>query len=304
MPASLLAVGCAMGPSPETLVDELRVLHIDAPPEVLPGELAPVQAVVVEPEAAPYEVAVWSCTRGPEGCIEATGAGWATPVARGDASGESLLAHLTDVAVNPALAGFVDEEPIPLLSLFALACAPGVCPLFEVEPGSADEEALLADPFAMLQDLPMEGVSLATRTLSVSTRADGERHANPDEVSCKLDGELSEVDGGRRVPLKCRARGAFDGEAAFYGYSLVGGWEGQSSAIGAADGAVSIPYAWVAPPEDPKPSEGEPAVWPEPLLVVAVDGLGGVGLGQHSISIDGELVTLSPLTLTGRWLSR
>ena len=157
--------------------------------------------------------------------------------------------------------------------------------LAEPAPDSAESDALraaLGEPFTLLEDLPMLGVSLALRSLSVSTRDDVERVQNPTVECSARDGEPGEplsVEAGGRLPMLCAVSGTYDGDAALWGYTTAGGWEGEAQELDPGD--IDKEYVWIAPKEAPDV--------PVPIWVVSVDGFGGVGLWSG----EGE-VTLAP----------
>ena len=65
--------GCAMGPSAETLVDELRVLAVLADkPEARPGETVALESLVVDPRRWVRRHGM-DVHPGPDGCLEAAG---------------------------------------------------------------------------------------------------------------------------------------------------------------------------------------------------------------------------------------
>jgi len=283
--------GCAMGPSAETLVDELRVLAVLADkPEARPGETIALESLVVDPLDAGYDVMAWTCTPGPDGCLESagfTGVAWDGLVA---AAGPESPWVESAYFVAPLLAEFVGPDPVPLVQHWTLACEPGLCPVLDAaleapDPGSVEASALraeLGEPFTILEDLPMEGVSLALRSLAVSTRDDTERLQNP-TVSCRSqdgeDGAPLTVEAGGRLTMVCAVSGTYDGDAALWGYTTAGGWEGEAQELDPGD--TEKEYVWIAPEEVP-----EAAV---PVWVVSVDGFGGVGLWSGEVEVTAAL---------------
>ena len=279
--------GCAMGPSAETLVDELRVLAVLADkPEARPGETVALESLVVDPLDAGYDVMAWTCTPGPDGCLEAaglTGVSWDGLVTAAQPEDPWLESAYF---VAPQVSEFVGPEPVPLVQHWTLACEPGLCPvldaaLAEPAPDSAESDALraaLGEPFTLLEDLPMLGVSLALRSLSVSTRDDVERVQNPTVECSARDGEPGEplsVEAGGRLPMLCAVSGTYDGDAALWGYTTAGGWEGEAQELDPGD--IDKEYVWIAPKEAPDV--------PVPIWVVSVDGFGGVGLWSGEVEV-------------------
>lgn len=260
IPCLVLAVGCMPGPSEDTLVDELRVIGaIAEPPEVAPGETTAVDVVVADPLGSGAEVAVWLCTPADDGCAEA-GSSTQGRVAVGSPTDGRFRADLT---VDPLWAAFAGPEPIPT-SIWVLACEPGVCPLFDRLGGDAldDEvEALLANPTEWVGDLPLTGVSLAVKQLSVSTRDEADRNDNP-VLSVSAPEESTT---GEEWLLDVTVADS-NGVAEIMGLSTAGGF--GLTAFEALDGQATM--QWYAP-DDP----GEVQ-----LYAVASDGLGGMAIWQ------------------------
>ena len=271
------AAGCASGPSEETLIDELRVLAVAADPvEVQPGEVVALDALVVDPTGDGAQVLTWTCTPGVDGCLEAaleTAVVWdGAAVTTLDGSGVVS----SEVTVSPALSAFAATTPTALVASYTLACAPGLCPVFELagaEAGTADGDALtvaLADPFGMLEALPMEGVSLAALGLLVSSRGADERRQSP-QLTCAVD--VPAVTPGGEVVVTCDVAGDFDDDAGLWGYGTSGGFEAPSVAVGDGD---TVPYVWFAPDEQTAEV---------PLWLVLIDGQGGLAVWEGAVAV-------------------
>ena len=96
-----------------------------------------------------------------------------------------------------------------------MACAAGLCPLLEDE--EPDEEDL-SDPFTMRETLPLEGVSLARRSVWISTADPAERRQNP---TIEADFESEQRVGVEESKELCfSVSGATEG----YGYASAGGF--------------------------------------------------------------------------------
>lgn len=261
----ILALGCG-GPSDETLLDELRVLAmVPEAPEIAPMESTVLHTRVVDPAGQGGSALVWSCTLLGETCLE-------------DEEGRAAeLAPLTDgrvqttVSASAALAAAATEEPLPLLLVWALACEDGLCPLIEdVRAGAEVDPALWADPTDWIDELPMQGVSLALSTLYVSTRAADARHAAP---ALEASAETWTVAAGETLSLEALATGALGEEAKVWAYAEAGGFTMPSER---PDEAGLVALDWVAPEE---PGE-------VPLYLVLVDGLGGSALWEGAALVE------------------
>lgn len=181
---ALPLAGCGGGPSDETLVDTLQVVAVVAePPEIAPGEATVVTPVVADPQATGADVLQWTCTPSESGCAEAFVPGFGVTV------GTVAAPPTTTWAAPTELAYVFAEDPslvFPVL-VWTLACAPGACSVVDEvaadpQPGTAEGDALvetLADPSAILADLPIEAVALTLQTFGVSARSAEERVVNP-----------------------------------------------------------------------------------------------------------------------------
>lgn len=267
--------GCTMGPSAETLVDELRVLAVvSEPPEAGPGERMSLSAMTVDPLEDGYDTLSWTCTFTGESCAESlTGSPWSgltlTP------SPEGMVT--TEYVVSPVLGDVLTEEPLPLVQSWTLSCAPGRCPAIDalLNPQDADNNQLqewLTDPIAMMEALPIEGTSLALRSLRLSLRAPDERAQNP-TISCSAESDTDSLEVGEERLFTCTLGGEISRLSAVWGYATAGGWEG--SRIELDEGQASVEYRWFAP-EDP----GEVTIW-----VVLIDGAGGVGMWEQVLQV-------------------
>ncbi len=236
----LLLIACG-GPDEDTLIDELRVVSITAePPEVAPGGTSMLTATVADPAGTGPDVLVWTCTNFGDGCLEAAAPGMGTTV--GALTDGQLV---TDRTAPMELAGIVGDG-VTVLPVFtwALACEPGLCPIIDLataapDPGTEDGDTLatlLADPFTMMEDLPLLGTSLAFVTLSVSTRATPV--VNPTLIPT--------FDTVSAAPEASATLG-FDvvGGAEIYGYTTLGGFEMDGYVV--VDGRAEL--VWFAPLE-------------------------------------------------------
>ncbi len=177
----LLSAACSQAGLDLSLIDDVRVVAMVAdPPEVGPGESATIRVTVADPLRRAPELMVWACTPVAGVCLESSYLGLPDRLA--------LLATVNGTATY--------TQPIPELDLsddavfeprlWALACAPGLCPIFDearerLDRGasSAALEADLAHPESWMGDLPWDGVHLATHTYRASTAAEEDRNVNP-----------------------------------------------------------------------------------------------------------------------------
>jgi hypothetical protein len=266
-------LGCSMGPSLETLIDELRIVaQVADLPEATAGEVVTLTALTADPLDEGYDVLSWTCTFTGESCAEsASGGAW---------GGLTLTEQptepvVTSYAVPEAFSSFLTDEPVPLVQVWTLSCLPGLCPPIEAareaDPDTEQLQEWLTDPTSFLVDVPMEGVSLGLRSILLSTRPEGERGQNPG-ISCVPDeGELV-ADVETELAFTCSLTEGLTETASVWGYTTAGGWQGASLAL--LGGESEVEYSWFAP-EEP----GEATVW-----VVVVDGQGGVGLWEETLT--------------------
>jgi len=234
----LVLLACTAGPDEETLVPELRVMALTAdPPEAAPGTEVALAAWVADPDAVDPDVVLWTCLDLGDGCLELAAPSF------GVSSGKLTDGVLSTTRVAPAeLSPIVaDGETVLPVPTFVLACAPGLCPLVDLvgaEPGTPEAEeaaALLADPFGMLESLPMEGVSLGFGTLDVSARATPA--VNP-SLAPAFDAAVAPA--GEQVDLAFTSDGA-----EVWAYTTAGGFD--MPVVEPEEGTAT--HVWYAPEE-------------------------------------------------------
>lgn len=229
---AFLVAACG-GPDEATLLDELKVVAAVAePPDVLAGEPYDLSFTVADPLDEGGEWLAWSCL--PElGCV----------TEGGPLDGETLSVQAVGVA------------PVPV---WFLACAPGACDL-----GEADEERLL-DPIGWLEELPMTGVTLASRLTRVVAEG-AERNENP---------RIEVAPSGLSAPAEADLSFRFvvPGAEQAFGLGTGGGFTMGSFDV-ARDGAVEL--VWVAPKET--------GIYR--LYVVFDDGEGGTAVWSDDVEV-------------------
>ncbi len=274
----LVAIGCT-GANLETLIDELRVVAMVAePPEVAPGEPTELEIYVADPSGNGAAVFAWTCTNLGDGCMEEEGG--AQSVATGIPESGRLTVPL---APSPALAGplaGMGGERLEATAMWALACTAGTdCPLVDNHPAAAnrglapwgeDLACQLEDPGAWMEDLSIQGTSLAYRLLNVSVNAPEDRHQNPtltpvseEELVWKPEEEFS---------LVFEVAGTLSEEARVFNYATGGGFTMTDTLVEAGE----VTLDGVAPEED-----GEVQLW-----VVLNDGLGGVAVWTGTARVE------------------
>lgn len=258
-------LGCSMGPDTSTLLSDTQVVMVRSdPPALGAGQVATLETLIVDPQERGLEVMQWTCTFAGEGCLEPQlamdeGEPWPGLVYQDRERFEG------SVMASPALTEILGPEPVPLLSIWTLACEPGLCPLMDAE----GEELMegLESPADLLQDLPIYGVSLSQRRIRV---AGVPLEASNPTLVCEgpTQGVVEE-----EMAFSCAVEGEFADQAAVYGYANSGGWQGQSVQI--LGGALELDYSYF-----PSDQAG-----PVDLYLVLQDGNGGSALWETSVQI-------------------
>jgi len=258
------------GPNDETLVDELRVLSmIPAAPEIAPMETTDVDVLVLDPGADGYRALVWTCTRLGDTCLE-DDEGRTVSVVEPEA-GAKATHFPSPVTASAALAAVASPAPVPFISVWALACVDGACPLLDqVEAGESIDPTVWSDPTDWLADLPIEGTTLAFTTLSISTNLPEDRHQNP---ILTVEANEESVAPGETNRLIAQLAGEIGSEAKVWGYAADGGFEMTDDRPNLN---LRAKLDWVAPAD-----AGETDVW-----LIAEDGLGGAALWEGSLTAE------------------
>ena len=128
-------------------------------------------------------------------------------------------------------AGLLAKSEDAAASIWSMACEADLCPLLEEDAPCAED---LADPYTMMMDLPLDGVSLARRSLWMSNRAPEERMQNPTVTADFTD--VPVVGPEDSEDLCFSVEGATDG----YGYASAGGF--SQTEVRVQDGQLTLQY--------------------------------------------------------------
>ena len=251
--------------SPETLVDELRVLaSVASPPEVRPGEPFQYQSFAFNPDDESLDSLTWVCTNLGEGCLEA--AGGALSLYTAELSGLAPTWERS-LSVSPGLSPILDETgPLNSTQIWTLTCISGRCPVIDdardldgLDEWPEDLHSELVNPLEWMAELPMTGVSLAYQLLTTSLS--DEPHENP---SLEPDSDNpTELSRGKEFELSFELAGDFTEQAQLYNYASGGGFKSLNTFV---DGDEDVTVTGTAPD-----SGDDFRVW-----VVLVDGYGGI----------------------------
>lgn len=189
----MLLTACTnRGPTPNT-IDGLQIVAITSTPaQPDPIDAARLDVWVADARGAGADVLVWSCAPVDGSCLEAKPPGtdglpfplW-TKVSTTTAADPTAT-----VTVGwPLFAGVAADAGVPVqgVLVWALACAPGLCPVVDAvaaNPAVGSEAwtataAALAAPDQWLADLPSEQVSLAVKELAVREGTDETQAPSP-----------------------------------------------------------------------------------------------------------------------------
>lgn len=174
---------CAVDPDLTNTIRGIQIVAIEAiPADPDPNELLTLKTWVADGIGRGADVLVWICTPFEGQCLEASPPGLAdlplsafTRVGQADTMFEStnpwpLFASLSGGGLQlPGSFGGGD------LLVWALACAPGVCPIIDqvaIDPVAGSEAwaaaaTMLADPSVWVDELPRGQVSLALKAVAV-----------------------------------------------------------------------------------------------------------------------------------------
>jgi len=270
----LLLAGCGET-SPETLVDELRVIaSVAEPPEVQPGTTFTYATYFANPDEQDTVAITWVCTNLGDGCLEAQGG--IEALAYTEPEGDSSI-WTRDLGVTPALVPLVADGPLTATQLWTLYCERGTCPIVDdvaglgtTDPWPEELGESLANPTAWMSGLPMAGVSLAYQLLTTSLSDDPQ--LNP--VLEPADDVPDTLARDETFELSFTVDGNFSDQAQLYNYITGGGFKMANTYVSAGD-TVNI--------EGTAPKDGdEVRIW-----VVLADGLGGVSVWTETFSLSG-----------------
>ena len=200
LPALLLTLACGPGPVDLSTVTDTRVIAITGnPPEPWPGETTQLTATVANPEERTLEVLMWTCIPWEERCLEEDGLADLSDqasiarAAEGTAVTTRRVPDIPNTLPDALLEELLDQDKdlreidsIPV-QVFALACPLNECDLINrVRDALRREKGTggsigrdLYDPTRWMVDLPVGGVSLATKTLLVARPDQEDRNDNP-----------------------------------------------------------------------------------------------------------------------------
>jgi len=286
LPAGV-GLGCGGAGYDPTHIDDLRVITVVAdPPEAAPGASVGLTTWVADPggEPADIDVMLWTCLFLEDGsCAEAQ---LVDEVEQWVTIGSAATGVMRTAREVPReTEQYLDADGSPLaIQLFALACPVGSCGIVTdvsaamddvgIAPGIAAE---LADPSSWMVDLPMQGVSLATREFYLSRRDPGSINKNPvfdARFAEALDDTITVAPGGV-VDLAFQVNDP-NGEFVYaYPFTTVGSFDRHK--VRADDGQVRL-YLTAPPTASPTATQGQ--VW-----VVFDDRDGGLAVYSQTVTV-------------------
>ena len=282
-------LGCGVGESHPSQVTDTRVVAVVAtPPVPAPGDRVALEIYTADPKARGLELLVWSCTPlGGEPCVESTlGANERVFVSTDHAEGRFEF----DAPIPAQLAELAAQNGIEAVEarLWFLACAPELCPIIgearraleaaeQGDPRPAERLADdLAEPQEWLRELPLAGVSLASRALPVSQSPEG-LNSNPIlterfRTEEERDAGAFRVTPGDARSLRFRVEDGDGHRTDAYAYTTVGRFDDDEVRETTDDGV----FHWLIAPEEPTTGRvwvvvdddrGGRAVWTQPVEV-------------------------------------
>jgi hypothetical protein len=254
-----LLAGCTPGPNLETLVDELRIVAIEAePPVAVPGDMVTLTVHVADPEDVSPDVGLWTCTGFGGICLEESAERMVRP--EGDAP-------LFSAQVRVPLESMAVVQEVGEIGLWGLACPADTCPEYFPEGTDSVDPELLADPFTALEELPLEGISLVRKSIAL-VETSGETLTNP---TLTPDFEIPTTIGqAEELTLQFTV----EGEASeAYGYSTAGGFTMPEEPV--VDGVLTLD--WFAPE-----TSGQVTLW----VIAQGNDFGGNGVWTGSLLVE------------------
>ena len=259
----LLACGIDLGDA-YSLGDVTIVATIATPPAVYPSETLDVEVHIANPEGRELEALVWLCFPVDGRCLESN-----LPV--------RSWTRALDVADGLVVTRFsgIDSGNLPTGAasvttfLHTLVCPVGMCPVIEdvrTAPVISDDRLgeILADPEALLAQIPMAGTSYAVRSLEVLLRPSDKRNWNPKLTPSFSHGNRVTAPSGTSNALIFDVTDANGDPATGYGYTTLGSWvDAKESVTGSR-----LTLEWVTPDS---PENGR-------IFVVVEDRKGGVAI--------------------------
>ena len=238
-----------------------------------------INVVIGDPLETGYQVAVWPCTNFGEGCeekrlFEENPSDWIALI-------EGADTVVTLPVINNPLWGAIlsqapdPETPLPITSIFALACEPGVClELQNAANGEWDLERF-GNPFDWISELPLGGTSLAFKQLPVSNGLSDETRLKNPNLRPTFDVETpltTTVDTPLVLPFEIELFQQDEDVASIFGYATRGGFGRNVFANNGLRMFVGEPaeraVTWYA---------GEAETGASTLFVIVEDGAGGTG---------------------------
>ena len=266
-------IGCGET-SPDTLIDELRVVaSVADPPEVQPYEPFTFTSYAANPDDETLQTLTWVCTNLGDGCLEAFGG--ATSLHTAELTGTAPTWDRT-LSASPALFSVLEEtETLTATQLWTLVCTTDTCPIIDdigdsdgFEEWPSDWQTALENPLDWVAELPMEGVSLAYQLLTTSLS--DTPHQNP-TIEADADNP-TDLARNESFDLNFAVDGEFTDQAQLYAYSSAGGFMTLNTFVEAGE-TVTVTGT--------SPESGDDIrVW-----MVLVDGNGGVGVWTDKFSL-------------------
>ena len=272
---------------PTTLVDELRVMAIQSEPAEIGAEILnpmveseePVANILIsDPVETGGTFVAWTCTNFGEGCLEKELYAAAPQDWLQFYSIDSVLNQVV-IPVHPAVWGVlaeipVEEQPFRGTFLWVLACESGVCPAVDaLTDGNYDIE-FFADPFGLMEELPITGTSLSFRPLVLSSRPEEARIRNPEITPLFEEEIVVKPAESTKIPFSYSLSDVPNDDSLAYAFTTLGGFatnDRLNNLLTEQNGDIN--FEWFGPEEEQGTAE---------LYIVIEDGLGGSAIWTGS----------------------
>ncbi|MFT4979212.1 MAG: hypothetical protein ACI8S6_005122 [Myxococcota bacterium] len=279
---SWLLLGCGSGSEDPSLIDSLQIVGIVAnPPEVVARDQMEVTLAIADPVGTGAEVLVASCLLFESRCVEevlANPSEWLS-VAALDPGETSLTIPRSVPSELDEVFDVFNQEQVSV-RLAGLACAPSRCPIIDEVRDALDAGVVptslaldIARPERWMVDLPIEGVSLTSRSLVFVRTRDSSSNRNPTYEARfpERDDLVIEIPAGGEQELAFYVEDSGSSTIYAYAYTTLGRFESRRERV--RDQAVRHYLLADTPGEGHiyivfEDGDGGSAIWQRPLRVL------------------------------------
>ncbi len=268
----LALLGCGLDFGNASVITDVQIIAtVIEPPEILLGESVGLTVTVADPQQRDLEVMAWLCLPVEGSCLESLlpARSWARVTDVLDEDATFMFRGLSTIELD------TDAESVRT-SVNTLVCERGACPIMDrvrasgLEP-DADLGRLLADPEAILRELPFDGTHLAVKTLPVLLQEPRDRNWNP-RIVPKFTG-FPTFEPSEAIDLEFKITDANGDPATGFAYTTVGEFDAPKVAVSQSELAMR----WISP--DDRSIDGR-------IYIVVEDDRGGTALWRASATLE------------------